>query len=137
MIAKYLIQIGGVYHLGMVFLHIMFPKILNWKTELELFSPINKSVYLILSKLLMYAYAVVFLVSVRYWSELATSEPGNVALAAIGVFWGIRAYFQIKYFAVFDQALGGRAKNVAMLLLWVFAAGLYLIPLVMVSRGGL
>ncbi len=129
MVAKYLIQAGGAYHLGMVVLHIMFPKILNWKTELELFSPINKSVYLILSKLLMYTYAVVCLASFRYWSELLNSGPGNFTLAAIGIFWGIRAYFQVKYFAVFDHALGGRAKNVAMLLLWVFAAVLYLVPL--------
>jgi hypothetical protein len=130
MAAKTLIQIGGIFHFGMVLLHIMFPKILHWKTELELLLPINKAVYLILSKLLMYSYAVICFVSLYYWSELLNSEPGNVALAAIGVFWLIRAYFQIKYFKVFDEALAGRAKNVSMLLLWLFAAALYLVPLV-------
>lgn len=71
MIAEYLLKAGGIFHAGMVLLHLMFPKILNWKTELELVSPINKAVYLILSKLLMYAYAVVcFFRSItgRYYS---------------------------------------------------------------------
>lgn len=109
-------------------LHVMFPKILNWKTELELLSPINRAVYLIFSKLLMYSYAVVCLVSLYYWSELMGSEPGNVALAAIGVFWLLRACFQIRYFRVFDLALNGRVNNCAMLLLWLVAATLYLFP---------
>jgi hypothetical protein len=108
----------------------MFPKILHWKTELELLLPINKAVYLILSKLLMYSYGVICFVSIYYWSELLNSGPGNVTLVAIGVFWLIRAYFQIRYFKVFDVALEGRAKNVSMLLLWLFAASLYLVPLV-------
>lgn len=129
MTAKYLVMIGGVFHFCMVLLHVMFPKILNWKTELELFSPINKAVYLILSKLLMYTYAIICFGSFYFRSELTESRPGSFILLAIGIFWAIRAYFQVKYFRVFDQALGGRGKNLAMLFLWIFASALYLLPL--------
>jgi hypothetical protein len=123
------IRIGGVYHLGCAILHFFFPKLLRWEEDLASVSPLNRAVVWILSKLLMYAYAALGLGSIYFASELAEGRAGRFVLVSVSGFWLLRAAFQVKFLAVFDEYLGSRVYNLLMLLLWLLGAGLYAAPL--------
>jgi hypothetical protein len=126
---EHLIRIGGIYHFGCAVLHGFFPKALHWEEDLAAVSQINRIVYWILSKLLMYAYAAVGFGSIWFASEISNGRGGHYVLVSISGFWLVRAFFQVRFFREFDEFLGSRAYNVAILSVWLLGAGLYAAPL--------
>ena len=126
---EYSIVAGGVYHLGCALLHAFFPRALGWNEDLASVSPMNRAVYWILSKLLMYAYALLGLGSILFASDILQSSGGRFLLLSISGFWLLRAGFQLRFFAVFDD-FSGRAGNMALLSAWLLGAALHSVPLV-------
>ncbi len=130
MAGENLIVIGGIYHLACTLLHVAFPRALNWSEDLASVSPMNRAVYWILSKLLMYAYALLGVGSIVFASDILHSSGGHFLLLSVSGFWLLRAAFQLHFFSVFDD-FSGRAGNLALFSIWLLGSALYAVPLVL------
>ncbi|MBS1793701.1 MAG: hypothetical protein JSS81_07600 [Acidobacteria bacterium] len=115
--------IGALYNLAFFLFHLLFWKIFGWKTELRTLGPINRGVMQILNLRLMWVFLVFAYVSAFYGHDLVTSGLGRTLLAAIALFWLMRAVEQIVFFGLRS------AVSVGLTIVFLIGAALYFYPL--------
>ena len=120
-----LLRIGAVYHLAFAIFHVGFWRLFRWKTELAKLGPINRGVMQILNLRLIYMALVFAFFSWFYADALSTSALGRALVAAIAIFWAMRAVEQIVFF--------GLKMRVSAAFFAVFVAGAVLYGAVLVA----
>lgn len=115
---------GGVFNLGFAVFHLFFWKLFNWKKDLALLTPVNRSVMQILNHCLTFMILVVAYVSLFLPHEMLATKLGRNLLVAFALFWFMRMLEQVFLFEV-----KGRL-SVVFTLIFLLGSILYLIPVV-------
>ncbi len=117
-----LLKTGSIYHLLFAVFHLFWPKLFNWKENLNPLDDINKALLPIMSGLFIYVYTGIALASFFLDDMILNSSGGLIFLISVAGFWLIRTAMQFRYFNI-------REKE-ALIFLFIFIAGilLYAIP---------
>jgi len=116
------LKIIGIILILLSVVHVRFPKYFNWAKELGGMSLINRQMMYVHT---FFVALVVFLMGVLCVSSaelLVSSELGHRMCLGLGVFWGLRLFFQ---FFVYSKELwkGKRFESVVHILfslLWLY-----------------
>ena len=121
---EYLLIVGGIYNFGFGVFHLLFWKIFRWNTTLGKLDHVNRSIMQVLNLCLTFCLLFFAYVSLFHSPELLTTRLGNIILAAISLFWLLRAICQVVIFKL--------RATVSVVLLLIFAGGFisYSIPLI-------
>ncbi|MDC8001144.1 hypothetical protein POV26_08850 [Aequorivita todarodis] len=116
------LKIVGAILMVLSMVHVRFPKYFNWAKELGGMSLINRQMMYVHT---FFVALVVFLMGVLCLSSaslLVSTELGHRICLGLGVFWGLRLFFQ---FFVYSKELwkGKRFESVVHIvfsLLWIY-----------------
>ncbi len=116
------LNIIGAILIFLSIIHVRFPKYFNWAKELGAMSLINRQMMYVHT---FFVALVVFLMGILCLTSaelLVSSELGKRICLGLGVFWGLRLFFQ---FFVYSKELwkGKRFESVVHIvfsLLWVY-----------------
>jgi hypothetical protein len=117
-----IIYLGGIYNIILIIFHLSFWKIFKWRKELQRMNFVNGGIFQILNISLTFVFIIFAYISFFYYSELLTTELGNVLLKLISFFWFLRAIQQVYFFGL---------KNKISLVFFVFfivGAVIYIYP---------
>jgi hypothetical protein len=89
------LQIIGSLLIVLSFIHIIFPRYFNWKTELKTLSLINRQMMIVHTFFIALTVLLIGLLCVTSYTELINTSLGRTICLGFGVFWGIRLIFQI------------------------------------------
>ncbi|MCG8464483.1 MAG: hypothetical protein MI750_06475 [Xanthomonadales bacterium] len=92
------VQAGGLFHVALALFHLMFWKLFRWREQLERLHPINRGIFQVLNLRLSYVFVVFATLSFLFPEDLITSNLGRALLAAITLFWLMRAFEQLVFF---------------------------------------
>jgi len=120
---KTLIIIGGFYCLAFAIFHLAFWKLFDWKRELPKLNAVNRGVMQVLNLRLTYIFLVFASLSFFFNSDLLTTNLGKTILAAISLFWLMRAIEQ-PIFWKFNDAI-----SVAFFVIFLTGAIIFAVPL--------
>lgn len=120
---KTLLFIGGVFHITFALFHLGFWKLFNWKEQLGRLDFINRNVMQILNLCLTFVFFVFAWISFAHPGELLETKLGHTLLAAISLFWILRATEQVVFFGL------RHPQSVGLFIAFVFGAGIYAVPL--------
>lgn len=76
-------------------IHMVFPKYFNWRKDLALLSLINKQMMLVHTFFIALTVLLVGVLCITSASELQTTNLGKKISLGLGIFWGLRLFFQI------------------------------------------
>lgn len=119
---KFLIFIGGFYHLAFFVFHLFFWKLFDWKRDLRSLSVVNRSVMQILNLRLMWIFLIFSGASFFYAEELLTTALGKMLLTAIALCWLARAIEQIVFFGL------RKTISAALFVIFLSGAAIYIYP---------
>lgn len=108
----------ALYNLGWGLFHLLFWRLLRWKTELPLLSRTNAGVMQILNICLTWLFFVMAYLFYRFPSELVLTPLGRTLTAGMLLFWLLRTVLQVVY-----MNMGQRVHQV---LLGLFVLGVAL-----------
>lgn len=91
---------GGIFNLGFTIFHLFFWKLFDWKKDLALLTPVNRSVVQILNLCLTFMIFVMAYLSLFLQKEMLTTRLGKSLLIAFALFWFLRMLEQIFVFEV-------------------------------------
>lgn len=121
---KTLIYIGGFYCLAFALFHLSFWKLFDWKNELPKLSGINRGVMQVLNLRLTYVFLFFAFVSLYFNGDLLTGVLGKTFLAAIGLFWLMRAIEQIIFWGLKSKT------SIGFFFIFLVGALIYFVPLI-------
>lgn len=118
---KSLLFAGGLFNVAFAIFHLFFWRIFDWKRELAKLSFINRAIMQVLNLCLTFAFTVFAYLSFAHPDELAATALGRAILAAVALFWLLRAAYQAVFFklrhwaswAFLGTFLGGSALYAA------------------------
>ena len=119
---KFLIFIGGFFHLAFFVFHLFFWKLFDWKRDLSSLKPVNRGIIQVLNLRLMWIFLVFAYISFFHADALLTTALGNAILISIALAWLMRAVEQIVFFKLKS------AVSAAFFVVFLFGACLYLSP---------
>lgn len=138
MAVEVLIYIGGAYLLLWALSHLMFPKLLNWRTTLSPLDDFNRYLMLIFSKLLLFFYLGTAIICFIYAGELTDTDIGLAILIFLSLYWLVRAILQVQHFG-FKKAdtmnvkmsagnVSNRTISYILLIMFLVGFAIYLAP---------
>ena len=120
---KTIIYIGGVYHIGFAIFHLLFWKLFDWKNDLSRLSFINRNIMQILNLRIVYIFLTIAFLSFFFAESLLSTDLGKAILAAVSLFWLMRAVEQIVFFGLKQTA------SALIFLIFLSGAAIYLYPI--------
>jgi len=117
-----LVIAGGVACLAVAIYHLMFWRILQWKTALASLDVSNRNVMQIFNVCLILVFIAFGYLAIFHVDELVATRLGNHLLIAIGLFWLARGMQEIYFFGL------RRPRSRVNLALCVVLFGLFVIP---------
>jgi hypothetical protein len=124
---KLLIELCGVLLIGLALLHVIFPWYFHWKQELAGLSPINRQMMQVHCFFIALMVLLMGLLCVTSATLLMTTPMGQRVAMGLGIFWGIRLWFQLFGYSA-DLWRGKRMEtviHVLFLLLWTTLTGVF------------
>jgi len=118
-----LLYAGGVFHLAFAAFHLGFWTLFDWREQLPRLSFINRNVLQILNLCMTFVFLVVAWLSIVHTDALLQPGIGYTLLAAIALFWLLRAIEQAVFFGLRNAA------SVAFSLVFLAGSALYAVPL--------
>lgn len=90
--AETLVLIAGVLNLLCGLLHVFFPKLLNWKKDLQSLQEVNQATMKILNICLTLFWFGLGFLYLWHTPEMVGTGLGKSLLACMCIFWGIRVF---------------------------------------------
>lgn len=119
---KFLIYIGGFYHLAFFVFHVFFWKLFDWKKDLSSLSFANRNIMQILNLRLMWIFLIFAYVSFFHADALLTTALGKVILISIALAWLMRAIEQVLFFKLKQRI------SAAFFAVFLLGATIYIYP---------
>jgi hypothetical protein len=88
------LKITGILLIGLSFIHVIFPKHFNWKSELSSLSLINRQmmyVHTFFVAIVVFLFGLLCLTSSQ---ELISTNLGKRISLGLGIFWTVRLFIQ-------------------------------------------
>lgn len=103
--------------------HLFFWRLFDWPRQLRALSPLNRAVVQILNLCLTFVFFAAAGIGFRFGAGLAAEPIGRALLAAMALFWTLRALLQALFFGLRHPA------SLAFLLIFLAGAALHAWPL--------
>lgn len=104
------------------FIHIFFPKYFNWEKELSSMSLINRQMMKVHTFFIALTVFLIGLLCITSATELIQTKLGKTITFGLGVFWGIRLFFQLFIYS--SKLWKGKkfetSMHILFLLFWVY-----------------
>ena len=118
----------GTLLIALALVHIIFPKYFNWNEELSQLSLINRQMmktHTFFIALTVFLMGVLCLIASN---DLIETELGNMVALGLGIFWGIRLFYQLF---VYSSKLWKGKKfetfaHILFTLFWIYFSGTFL-----------
>ncbi len=88
------LKIIGVLLILLSLMHLVFPRYFSWKQELSSLSLINRQMMYVHTFFIALTILLIGILSFFLPQDLITTKLGKYISLGIGVFWGVRLYFQ-------------------------------------------
>lgn len=88
------IEIIGMLLMALAFIHVIFPKYFNWKTELAPLSLMNKQMMVIHTFFIAFVVFLMGLLCFTSSQELIETHLGKKIVLGLSIFWGVRLLIQ-------------------------------------------
>lgn len=124
---EHLIMAAGLLHFCQVPAMIVAPKMLEWKKEMAMLTPINRRIVQVIGIAIMLTVLGMGLVVAWGAAEIAAATPLGLALAIfLTVFWAYRGTVQfVVYHRIWPGGFLGRASHYGLCLLFTFLTLVY------------
>lgn len=99
-LAKILLVLAGAFDLSFAVFHLGFWKIFRWREELPKLSFANRGILQILNLCLIYVFLAMGVACLFLGDDLAATRLGRFTLAALSLFWALRALYQPMFFGL-------------------------------------
>lgn len=119
---KFLIFIGGFFHLAFFVFHLFFWKLFDWKRDLSSLKPINRGIIQVLNLRLTWIFLVFAYISFFHADALLTTALGKAILISIALAWLMRAVEQVVFFKLKS------AISAAFFVVFLLGAAIYFSP---------
>lgn len=119
---KSMLVAGGLFHLAFALFHLAFWRLFRWREELGRLGFINRNVMQILNICLTFVFLAVAWISFMHAEALLNTALGKTLLAAVALFWLLRAALQVIYFGLRDIV------SLAFFAAFVLGTALYAVP---------
>ena len=122
------LKIIGVLFVTLAFVHIIFPKYFNWKSELKGLSLFNRQVMYVHTFFIAFTVFLMGVLCLTSPQELLHTSLGQSITLALGVFWLIRLI--IQFFGYSSKLWKGKAfetvVHIAFSCLWLYTSSVFL-----------
>lgn len=95
-----MILLCGLYCIGMAIFHMMFPKLFDWKQDLQHLKVANRAIIQILNLRLIYFFILVALLCFIFPKELTSTALGQFFMVGMSVFWFTRTIEQFIFLRI-------------------------------------
>lgn len=123
------LKITGVLLILLAFLHVIFPRYFNWKSELSFISDINRQMMYVHAFFIAFVVFLMGLLCLTSAVELATTGFGKKISLGLGIFWLTRLFFQ--FFGYTSVLWKGKTfettVHVLFAFLWTYLSGVFLV----------
>jgi len=121
------LKIVGILLITLSFIHVIFPKYFNWKTELAALSLINRQMMYVHTFFIALVVLLMGMLCLTSSGELLQTQLGNKIVLGLAIFWGIRLFFQ---FFGYSKQHWKRKKfetiiHVLLSILWVYISTVF------------
>ncbi len=98
------VLIGGAFNAAIAGFHLAFWKLFRWREEVKRMSRVNAAILQVLNLRLIWLFIVFAGISFAFTSELAHTALGKTLMAAMTLFWVMRAIEQVVFFGLRETA---------------------------------
>lgn len=121
-------KIIGVLLIALALVHLIFPKIFNWKEELSSLSLINRQMMTIHTFFIALVVLLMGLLCLTQTTELIETELGKIISLGLGIFWTLRLL--IQFFGYSSELWKGKKTetiiHILFVGLWIYISIIFL-----------
>jgi hypothetical protein len=123
------LKVIGVLLMLLSAIHLAFPKYFSWKQELSSLSLVNRQMMYVHTFFIALVILLIGILSFTLSEDLVTTALGKQISLGIGLFWGIRLYFQ--FFGYSSKLWRGKVFetviHILFSILWIYLTCVFLL----------
>ncbi len=121
------LKIIGVLLILLSLMHLAFPRYFSWKQELSSLSLINRQMMYVHTFFIALTILLIGILSFFLPQDLITTKLGKYISLGIGLFWGVRLYFQ--FFGYSSKLWKGKmfetSIHILFSILWIYLTSVF------------
>lgn len=112
------LKIIGILHIGLAFVHLIFPRYFNWGKELHLLSLINRQMIKVHTFFIALGVFLMGILCFTSGEELMTTSLGKKIAAGLAIFWLCRLF--IQFFGYSSLLWKGKTFETSVHIIFIF-----------------